>query len=196
MNACKVSGELFSRPTTSAASWFAISNGVMKGCWACWSRDDERPSRKNPPVGVPASRKNPGVSDAYINDGVLRNPGISLLGPPSGTGSPWSVAGSAVKAREATWQVAHDCRPETERLWSLKRAFPAVAASDNPPSLVGCPPDELPLSPPPPHPASTPHTMPAQAPLKRNPLFFNAINHPSRPRPVRLGRWHTNANHS
>src|SRR6185437_2101564 len=104
----------------------------MNGCSACASSEDARPSRKKPPVGVVPSRKNPGVSDAYVSEGVLRNPGMSMFGPPSGTGSPWSVAGSAVKALEATWHVAHDCLPDTDKLLSLNSALPAVAASESP----------------------------------------------------------------
>src|SRR5580698_7501636 len=132
----------------------------MNGCCACWSRELDRPSRKKPPVGVPASRKKGGVSDAYISEGALRNPVISMFGPPSGTGRPWSVAGSPVNARVATWQVAHDCLPETDKLLSLNSACPAVAARESvlsdevPVVLPVVAPDELPLSPPPPQPAS------------------------------------------
>jgi hypothetical protein len=69
-------------------SQIAISNRVRNGSCACTSNEEARPSRKNPPVGVPSSRKKPGVNDTYDNDGVLRNPGISISAPPKGTGSP------------------------------------------------------------------------------------------------------------
>ncbi len=159
----------------------------MNGCSACTSSEDARPSRKNPPVGVPLSRKKAGVSDAYISDGALRKPGISMFGPPSGTGSPWSVAGFAVKALEATWHVAQDCLPDTDRLLSLNSAFPAVAASERvlvtggeaPPPF---PPPLLPLSPPQAVRAElqtkTSHALP------RDHFFLKNIDYPSRPRPV------------
>jgi hypothetical protein len=35
-----------------------------------------------------------------------------------------------VKARAWTWQVAHDCRPEADKLASKNSAFPATAAGD------------------------------------------------------------------
>jgi hypothetical protein len=34
-----------------------------------------------------------------------------------------------VKARAWTWQVAHDCRPEADKLASKNSAFPATAAA-------------------------------------------------------------------
>src|SRR5580704_12934523 len=110
--AAREAGDACRRLRTSAASWLAISNSVTKGCCACTASEEARPSRKKPPVGVPPSRKNGGVSEAYISEGALRNPGRSILRPPRGTGSPWSVAGLAVKARLGTWQVLQDCCPE------------------------------------------------------------------------------------
>ena len=126
-----MSGEFFSRLTTSAASWLAISNGVTNGTIACVAREDARPSRKKPPLAAPPSTmENAGVKAAYINDGALRKPGSSMLTPPRGTGSPLSTAGSAVNARDLTWHVAQDCCPEADRLLSLNSASPATAASD------------------------------------------------------------------
>src|ERR1700733_11927479 len=53
-----------------------------------------------------------------------------MFGPPSGTGSPWSVAGSAVNARLGTWQVPQLCWPDADRLVSKKSALPATAARE------------------------------------------------------------------
>src|ERR1700761_3601145 len=53
-----------------------------------------------------------------------------MFAPPSGTGRPGSVAGSAVNMWLGTWQVPHDCLPDTERLGSKKIALPAIEASD------------------------------------------------------------------
>jgi hypothetical protein len=35
-----------------------------------------------------------------------------------------------VKARAGTWQVAHDCRPEADKLVSKNSALPATAAGE------------------------------------------------------------------
>jgi hypothetical protein len=61
------------------------------------------------------------------------------------------VAGSAVKARAATWQVAQDWRPEADRLTSEKIACPANAAADIIEVAGG---DVESVEPPPPHPLS------------------------------------------
>src|SRR3569833_2707941 len=98
----KVSGEFLNRPTTSAASWLAISKGVTNDTVDWAAREDARPSRKNPPLAPPSTMVNAGVNAAYISDGALRKPGSSMLTPPSGTGRPLSTAGSAVTARDLT----------------------------------------------------------------------------------------------
>src|SRR5579863_2817646 len=101
----------------------------MKGCWACVASVEARPSRKKPPTG-PSASENGGVKEAYMRDGALRKPVWSMFGPPSATGNPWSVAGSAVKARLGTWHVPQLCCPETDRLLSKKIALPATDAAD------------------------------------------------------------------
>jgi hypothetical protein len=47
-----------------------------------------------------------------------------------GTGSPSSVAGSPVYARDGTWHVPQDCFPDADRLLSKNIALPATAAAD------------------------------------------------------------------
>src|SRR5580658_504687 len=74
-----------------------------------------------------------------------------MLGPPSGTASPWSVAGSAVKARLGTWQVPQLWLPEADKLVSKKSAFPATAAADGAAGAAAVLPA---LLPPPPQPKS------------------------------------------
>jgi hypothetical protein len=71
-----------------------------------------------------------------------------MFGPPSGTGNPWSVVPSAVKAWLGTWQVPQDWRPEADKLLSKKMALPATAASETGGAAV------LEVPSPPPHPAS------------------------------------------
>lgn len=88
-----------------------------------------------------------------MSEGVLRKPVSFMVGPPSGTGEPWSGpagVGSEAKAKAATWQVAQDCCPDTDRVLSLKIFSPSCAAADNAGGVGATPPpdpDEEPLPP-------------------------------------------------
>jgi hypothetical protein len=55
-----------------------------------------------------------------------------MFAPPSGTASPRSVAGSPANARDGTWQVPHDWRPEADKTVSKNNALPATAATEGP----------------------------------------------------------------
>src|SRR3569833_4084090 len=66
-----------------------------------------------------------------------------MSGPPRGTGSPWSVAGSAANAWLGTWQVPQLWAPEAERLLPMKSALPATAAAEAEASSAGGSAEEL-----------------------------------------------------
>src|ERR1700761_9459327 len=63
--------------------------------------------------------------------------------PPTGTGEPWSTPlalASSANAEAVTWQLAHDCVPETDSVASLKIFWPNCAAADSvvaPPPFAG-----------------------------------------------------------
>ena len=80
-----------------------------------------RPSRKNPPTGVPSGSKwKTGVMCTYRIEGELRNPRRSRRAPPGVTES----EGAAAWACSGAWHVWQDILPDADSDSSWKISWP------------------------------------------------------------------------